>query len=96
MSESLLLCSQKRVDIKAVLQEIVSRPQENAVVRKLSAQALAAAAKAALPNQEWPDFFPWLHQTSRSPDSVHRELALMVFASLMSYLGKSRARLDLV
>ena len=65
----------------------MSRAQENSVVRRLSGQALAAAAKAALPAQEWPDFFPWLHEASRSLDAVHRELALMVFASLMSYLG---------
>lgn len=73
------------------LQDVMSRAQENSVVRKLSGQALAAAAKSALPAQEWPDFFPWLHEASRSSDAVHRELALMVFASLMSYLGLLQA-----
>lgn len=65
----------------------MSRAQENSVVRRLSGQALAAAAKSALPAQEWPDFFPWLHDASKSSDAVHRELALMAFASLMAYLG---------
>lgn len=78
---------QIRWNIKTVLQEIISRAQENSVVRKMGGQALAATAKSALPAEEWPDFFPWLHDASKSPDRVHRELALMVFASLMSYLG---------
>lgn len=78
---------QKRQDIKTTLQDIISRPNESTVVRKLGGQALAGAAKTALPANEWPDLLIWLHDASKSPDAVHRELALMVFTSLMSYLG---------
>ena len=54
--------------------------ETEASVRRVAAQAAAAAAVAALPAGEWPALWEWAARAGGSPDERHREAALDVLA----------------
>ena len=74
--------------LKSSLQQMLFRDDEASSIKKMGGEALAAAAKYALPAGEWPDLLPWLQTASKSSNEGHRELAITVLGSLVAYLGE--------
>jgi hypothetical protein len=65
----------------ALLQLMPAEP-ERPVWRSMASVA-CVVAKYALPRGEWPELFPYLSESSRSPKPSHRELSMVLLSALL-------------
>jgi len=72
----------------ALLQQLGSEPVH--AVRRAAADVGAAVAKLTLPGGAWPELMDFLAQCSQSSQAEHREVALLLFASLTETVGACR------
>jgi hypothetical protein len=70
-----------------LLQRVTSEPLHS--VRRAIADAVGAVARLAVPAQQWPELLQCLQQCASSGAAEHREVAMLLFASLMETLGGS-------
>ena len=68
-----------------LLQRAAAEPLH--AVRRALADVVAAVARVAVPAQQWPELLQFLQQCATSGAAEHRELAMLLFASLMESLG---------
>ncbi|KAJ6809219.1 putative importin subunit beta-4 isoform X1 [Iris pallida] len=72
--------------IKSALVETITL-DHSPLVRRASANVVSIIAKYAVPAGEWPDLLPFLFQCSQSAQEDHREVALILFSSLIETIG---------
>ena len=61
--------------------------ESNPSVRRAASDALAAAARCAVPSGEWPQLLPWVHGLSSAASPLQREAALVLLCSLLDTIG---------
>ncbi|PKA63742.1 Transportin-1 [Apostasia shenzhenica] len=72
--------------VKSALIESITL-ENSPLVRRSSTNVVSIIAKYAVPAGEWPDLLPFLFQCSQSSQEEHREVALILFSSLMETIG---------
>ncbi|KAI8467320.1 MAG: armadillo-type protein [Monoraphidium minutum] len=72
-----------------LLQRVVSEPLHP--VRRAIADVVGAVARDAVPQNRWPELLQFLQQCASSQAAEHREVAMLLFASLMETLGEFMA-----
>lgn len=71
-----------QTQLQAVLIERLSNETES-IVRRSLASVASVIARHALPNGKWPELFAFLNQCASSAAEAHRELAMVLLASLL-------------
>jgi hypothetical protein len=59
-------------------------------VRVALAHDVGALARLTIPHQQWPALMTFLYQCSASSSKEHKEVAMLLFASLMEHVGEQQ------
>ncbi len=68
--------------LQAALLALLTSEPERLVVRSITS-VVSVVARYALPIKAWPELFGFLFQCSQSPNAAHRELSMLLLASLL-------------